>query len=293
MSHIKKYFLLYLFLGIVFFAGSFWMLAKELGSSSNEPIEDVTIAILAKDKAHLLPLYLSCIERQTWPAKKTHLYIRTNNNNDNTAEILREWIKRVGDRYASVYMDDSDVPEQVQRFGQHEWNSERFKVLGKIRQDSVNWAHAHKTHYFVVDCDNFIYPQTLEELVKVNLPVVAPLLRVGGTNLYSNFHAAVDGQGYFANSPLYMEILVGLVRGLVQVPVVHCSYLIRHEVQDKIYYDDDSFRYEYVIFSDSCRKNDIPQYLDNRQMYGRLSFTENADQFSQEEWLHEFQTAVN
>ena len=30
----------------------------------------VTIAILAKDKEHTLPLYLSCIEQQTWPAEK-------------------------------------------------------------------------------------------------------------------------------------------------------------------------------------------------------------------------------
>lgn len=30
--------------------------------------EPVTIAILAKDKAHLLPMYLDLIERQTYPA---------------------------------------------------------------------------------------------------------------------------------------------------------------------------------------------------------------------------------
>ena len=40
--------------------------------------EYVTIAILAKDKAHTLPLYLACIENQTWPKCNTNLYIRTN-----------------------------------------------------------------------------------------------------------------------------------------------------------------------------------------------------------------------
>ena len=50
-------------------------------NQKNKPTEFVTIAILAKDKAHTLPLYLQCIEQQTWPAQQTYLYIRTNNNN--------------------------------------------------------------------------------------------------------------------------------------------------------------------------------------------------------------------
>jgi hypothetical protein len=33
-----------------------------------EPTEFITIAILAKDKAHVLPLYLDLIEKQTYPA---------------------------------------------------------------------------------------------------------------------------------------------------------------------------------------------------------------------------------
>ena len=63
-------------------------------SVKNDSSEYVTIAILAKDKAHTLPLYLKCLERQTWPASNTYLYIRTNNNNDETVQILRDWIAR-------------------------------------------------------------------------------------------------------------------------------------------------------------------------------------------------------
>src|SRR5688500_19338214 len=87
----------------------------------------ITIAILAKYKAHTLPLYLECIEQQTWPKDKTYLYIRTNNNNDNTAQILKNWIKRVQGVYAKIYFDDSDVEESVECFGQHEWNHIRFR----------------------------------------------------------------------------------------------------------------------------------------------------------------------
>src|SRR5574338_1304857 len=201
----------------------------------------ITIAILAKDKAHTLPLYLTCIEKQTWPPQKTYLYIRTNNNNDTSAKILREWIKKVGKRYADVYFDDTDVSAQVQKYGQHEWNIMRFKVLGKIRQASVDWARKRNSHYFVIDCDNFIQPHTLETLFNARLPIVAPLLRTAET-AYSNYHAAIDKNGYYVDCPLYYSLLRQEIKGLIQVPVVHCTYLMRSEFLDKVSYDDKSCR---------------------------------------------------
>jgi len=42
-------------------------------------------------------------------------------------------------------------------------------------------------------------------------------------------------------------------------------------------YTDESDRYEYVIFSDSARKAGIPQYLDNRQVYGYIAFGEGSE----------------
>ena len=138
-------------------------------------INYITIAILAKDKAHTLPFYLSCIEQQTWPKKQTYLYIRTNNNTDDTRDILLSWVNKVKNLYAKIYFDDTDVPEKIEQFKQHEWNGIRFKVLGKIRQDSVNWALKNHSHYFVIDCDNFILPDTIECLMKTNLPIIAPI----------------------------------------------------------------------------------------------------------------------
>lgn len=255
-------------------------------NKSARPIENVTIAILAKDKGYSLPAYLACIEKQTWPAEKTNLYIRTNNNKDNTVQILRDWVAKVGHRYAAVYFDDVDIETPVQNYGQHEWNEVRFKALGKIRQDSVNWSYNQNSHYFVVDCDNFIYENTLEELLKTQLPIVAPLMHT--ISRYSNFHAAVDGNGYYQESPFYNNILYQEIKGLINVPVVHCAYLIRHEFLDKIVYDDTSGRYEYIIFSDNARKKNIPQYLDNREIYGYITFAENEKELNKEPWFKIF-----
>lgn len=244
----------------------------------------VTIAILAKDKAHVLPLYLKCIENQTYPASKTNLYIRTNNNTDGTGEILKTWLEKVKDRYHEVYFDDSDVPDRVQDFAAHEWNYTRFKVLGAIRQASVDWAKAHNSHYFVADCDNFILPYTIERLLQTALPVVGPLLKNGDshTSFYANFHFITDENGYFANSDHYYHIYNQSIKGLIEVAVIHCTYFIQNEVLDTICYDDGSARYEYVIFSDTLRKAHIPQYIDNRYDYGSLTFATSEEDFIKE-----------
>jgi hypothetical protein len=240
---------------------------------------DVCIAILAKDKEHCLDLYLKCIDHQTFPKEKTHLYIRTNNNNDRTKEMLQAWDKT---KYKSVYFDHSDVPEQVQKYGQHEWNNERFKVLAKIRQESVEYARKLNAHYFVIDCDNFIEPNVLDTLLKTHLPVIGPMLRVpngipADKKWYANYHNVATSTGYFEENSMYYRIFAGEVKGLIEVDVIHCTYLIRHEVLNQIKYDDDSGRYEYVIFSDVLRKNNIQQYLDNRQYYGFITFAERKE----------------
>lgn len=51
---------------------------------------------------------------------------------------------------------------------------------------------------------------------------------------------------------------------------------------------DESGRYEYVIFSDSARKSGTPQYIDNRNVYGRITFAEDWETLEKEPWLIEF-----
>jgi len=66
------------------------------------------------------------------------------------------------------------------------------------------------------------------------------------------------------------------------MPVVHCTYLVRADVISELSYEDGSDRYEYVNFSDSARRAGIPQYLDNRQVYGYISFDQDSSQNSAE-----------
>lgn len=238
----------------------------------------VLLAILAKQKEAALPLYLQCIEKLDYPKASIVLYIRTNNNRDNTETILRDWVARVGKHYAAVEFDATDVAEPVEDFGVHEWNEMRFKVLGNIRNISLKKTAEHGCDfYFVCDVDNFIRPCTLSELVDLGLPVVAPLLRsVSARDPYSNYHAEIDANGYYRSCDQYDWVLNRWVRGIFEMPVVHCTYLVRRDVIDRLTYTDASKRHEYVIFSDSARRAGIPQYFDNRRIYGYIAFDKGA-----------------
>ena len=239
----------------------------------------VLIAILAKQKEQALPLFLRCIEGLDYPKSSIVLYVRTNNNTDRTEQILRDWIARIGPSYAGVEFDAAPVDEPVETFGQHEWNPTRFRVLGNIRNVSLSKTAEHSCDfYFVCDVDNFIRSCTLRELLALNLPIVAPMLRITDQNsYYSNFFAEIDSNGYYSYCDQYQWILERWVRGVFEVPVVHCTYLIRGDVISDLRYLDGSGRYEFVVFSGSAREAGIQQYIDNRQVYGYITFDAEAD----------------
>ncbi len=187
---------------------------------------------LQSRKQPALPLYLDCIEALDYPKSSIVLYVRTNNNTDRTEQILRDWVARVGHLYAAVEFDAADVASRVEEFREHEWNATRFRVLGQIRNASLQRARELDCEfYFVADVDNFVRRATLRELVALNLPIVAPLLRpIIPEKLYSNYHAEIDPAGYFKGCDQYYWILSRQVRGVVEVPVIHCTYLIRADV---------------------------------------------------------------
>lgn len=248
--------------------------STDISANSDRP--RVLLAILAKQKEAVLPLYLSCIEALDYPTDRIHLLVRTNNNTDRTADLLRDWIGAVGERYASVEFDDTDASEAVERFAVHEWNDMRFRVLARIRQESLQRTlELGCAYYFVVDVDNFIRPDTLRALVDAGLPIAAPLLKcVDGDIEYYNFHEEIDPNGYNYRRNQFYWLAHQRVRGFCEVPVVHCTYLVRSDVIPLLSYLDHSGRHEYVVFSESARRNGVPQYLDNRELYGFLTLKE-------------------
>jgi len=246
----------------------------------NKPL---VIAILAKSVAHVLPLYLKSIEQQTVIDENTIFYIRTNDNKDNTTEILKEWIEKMKDKH-EIYFDDSSVYPELQNIDNHDWsNHHRFKVLGEIRQKSIDFAIEKGADYFIADADNIVHPHTIERLRSLNLGAVSPMIRQADpTSLYANYHAAIDDNGYYVEIDEYFKYLYYQIKGIIEQPVIHCTYFISNETLPFVSYDDNTGRYEYVIFSHSLRKANIPQYLDNREFYGVIFNSINEEEYAAE-----------
>ncbi len=243
-----------------------------LEAQENKENKTVLLAILAKNKAHVLPQFLACIENLDYPKHLISLYINTNNNEDNTKEILKDWIREHKNDYQRVIFKGRDL-QDVKSTRPHEWTSERFKVLAHIRNQSLQQAKEYKTdYYFVVDCDNFITPDTLKTLIQHDKPIIAPLLKAipEPHDFYSNFFCAVSPSGYYENHPDYIKILSRQMKGTFKVPVVHCTYLIKSEYLDQLSYSDGSNDYEFVIFSRTARNNNVDQYICNEKNFGVL-----------------------
>ena len=208
------------------------------------------------------------------------LYIRTNNNTDKTEKILRDWVARVGHLYHRVEFDASDVADRVEQYREHEWNATRFSVLGRIRNQSMRRARELGCDfYFVADVDNFIRPATLRELVALDLPIAAPLLRsIAPGRFYSNYHAEIDANGYYERlRPVLLDtepLRPRCDRGAGGP--LHLSRSLRRDSGTDL--RGRKRRHEYVVFSDSARKAGIPQYFDNRQVYGYITFGDSDEQ---------------
>lgn len=233
----------------------------------------VLLSILARNKAHVLPKYLDCISNLEYDKKLVNIYINTNNNSDDTEKILEKWIKLNEDKYAGIEFERGDIEElNTTGTNPHTWTNVRFKVLGNIRNKSMQKCLEKKCdYYFVVDCDNFIEPYTLKELIEEDKPIIAPMLRAIPENndSYSNYFCDVTPNGYYKNHKDYVKILSGEMIGSFNVPVVHCSYLIQSQYIEKLSYIDKTQHHGFVIFSRSARKNNVDQYICNKREYGK------------------------
>lgn len=227
----------------------------------NRP-DDVVMAIVVderpgsgEDRAVALPLYLSCLEIQTFPAERIHLYLRAVGCSDEATRVLRRWIDTNGRRYKSVVADLGEGSGDA---------------VGLHRM-SVGHALRLGCHYFVVDVNSFIIPTTLERLVDSGLPVVAPLLRTVFTD-YTNFAWKVDAdQHALPDRAEHTALLTGKVRGEILVDAVHSTYFVRTDAVEKVRHGS-GIVWRSAQISHAPRTPGVGQYLDNRQIYGLFGF---------------------
>ncbi len=242
--------------------------------------KSVLVAILARNKAHVLPRYLQCLSKQEYPKKLMSIYIKTDNNSDATREILEQWAQENKEHYKEIIFDDEAPAAQITERDPHAWTPFRFKTLAEIRNKSMQKAlERGSDYYLVVDCDNFIAPCTISDLVAKDKPIIAPLLRniPEPNDLYSNFFYSCEPNGYYKDHPNHIPILKRALVGTFKVDLVHCTYLINSKYINQLNYIDGTDDYEFIIFARIARKNGVDQYITNEKEYGvQVHFNNNV-----------------
>ncbi len=246
-------------------------------------------AILVKNGEAYLAQYLECLIDQDYPKQCISLYIRTNDNTDNTVPILDEFLEKYRDLFHSVEYIFEDVDPTISQFDAHEWPAARTNLLGRLRQESLlKTLELGCDFYFVSDVDNFIKPNTLSSMVQLQLEIVAPLVRYAGLDgshenpawfyaNYANYHDEIFENAAYKDSENYHRILNQHYRGITRVQLIHCTYLVRADVIPKLNYLYETDRLEYRNFALSAVASDVLQYIDNREIYGYLTFDKNPE----------------
>ncbi|XP_070531927.1 procollagen galactosyltransferase 2-like [Ptychodera flava] len=248
-------------------------------TEEEDPYLDPTvfIPILARNKAHSLPMYLGNIERLKYPKQRISLWIHSDHNIDNTTNILQEWVSHVRHMYHRVDVHFSEEPSEYEsEKGPNDWPAERLRHLLDLRQKALDEARKQWADFiFFVDCDNFIEePETLQWLMSQRKIVVAPMLE--SRSAYSNFWCGISESGYYRRTPEYMPTFKRQRKGCFPVPMVHSTFLVdlRKAASEKLQFTPlESYRGDIddiLTFAHSAREADVHMYILNSVYFGQL-----------------------
>ena len=242
----------------------------------------VFISIHTRNQSKFLNNYLRCIDELDYDKKLITIYINTNNNDDDTIEKLLNWVNINSTKYNSIIFEKGvDETNITSSMGWSDENGIRLAKMGKIRNKSLEICKLQKTdYYFVMDTDNWIASITLKHLIQQEKPIIAPYLKnYDESSGYTNYYCDITWNGYY-KSPEDPSIEIDMwqrkVKGNIEVPLVHCTYLIDCKYLNNLSYSSEywgAHHYEYVLFSMSARDNNIKQFVSTEKMFGFVNYS--------------------
>ena len=243
----------------------------------------VQVTILARDMENWLPMYLKCVENIDYDRKSLSIYVHTNDNSDETANVLRQWCtdQKSKNCYHSVKFIEQSFPQLKNKkakslshemAGDDAWYADggvRLKTLGTIRDASLKhavWTGAD--YYFVCDVDNFFPPETIKYCVEQNRSIFAPMMVHNSGAIPRGFYFKCAPNGYWdggeENTNHSKPIWNKDITGTFTVDLVHMCYMVRtNEVHKGLEYKTDGVQMEYITFSRSARENGVQQFVGN------------------------------
>lgn len=142
-------------------------------------------------------------------------------------------------------------------------------------QEILNFMASDCEYYFFIDYNYVLkYPRILKELISLDKPIVAPLIR-RGSDAWTNFWGDLDSNGYYKRSFDYIDIINGVKRGCWNVPYITGTYLMKRNVATavpNIFIDNNRMDLD-MRMCYNLRKANIFMYVSNISDYGQINMT--------------------
>lgn len=214
--------------------------------------------------------------------------LRCDHSNDDSIELLQQWMKHSGDAYHSInYAFENETQRYQNESSSYDWPVSRFKHVISLKEEALQYARDIWADFiFFLDADVLLTsPQTLKSLTSLRLPIVAPMLSSEG--LYSNFWCGMTEEYYYQRTDEYKEIYNGRKVGVFPVPMVHTAVLVDMNYVGTRYLTFDRQKLiemqserrlplysgpvdDIIVFAVSANSSGIPLRVSNELPYGYL-----------------------
>lgn len=239
----------------------------------------IMVVLLARNKEHTLPYFLTAFENIDYPKSRMSLYIRADHCEDQTIPILEYWLHENRHKYHSV---DSVLNKSSSGY-RNENSTEKgelaYQHIISLKQSALETARKSWADYVLfLDVDVFIVePDIINILMGENVPIITPMMNSLGR--YSNFWGGMDKDYWYIRTDEYIEILDRKKKGCFSMPMVHSFVLINLKVAetDKLTFDPykvnnkDIPLDDIIAFAISSKEADLEMTLCNEQVYGFMA----------------------
>lgn len=250
-------------------------------SSDDDKLElpTILIAIVARNKAHVLPHFFGYLEQQNYPKSRISLWLYTDHNVDETLNILDTWVEAKSHEYHNVNLtkETGDAFYNDEN-GTQRWTAERYWHVIRLREEALNIARSLWADFILfLDCDALLSnPKTIMDLVEENKTIIAPML--DSRSAYSNFWCGMNEKGYYLRTEDYMPILEREKVGTFAVVMVHSATLINlnHADSRRLTFHPERLdgylgpRDDIITLAYSAQFAGVEMFVTNKEHYGHI-----------------------
>lgn len=249
-------------------------------AANQKQIKDptMTVVLLARNKEHTLPYFLTLFERLDYPKDRMSLFIRSDHNEDRTISILEEWLSSNSHYYHStnVILNKTSPMLFPSEKIPTEWTDERFNHIMQLKEEALSFARNSWSDYtWFLDMDVFLIKHDILHLMLAeNHAIIAPMLNSLAT--YSNFWGGMTEDYWYTRSDDYIPILERKTKGCFNVPMVHSCVLVdmRLVSSDNLTFMPknisgyDGPHDDIITFAISANRSGIEMHVFNYEKYG-------------------------